>query len=156
MEIYTVSMFGHRYIDNYVSLENKLYDLVVDLLRNKEYVEFLIGRNGDFDQLAASVVKKAKRNYRDDNSALVLVLPGETAEYKKDEKLLSEFYDDIEICYESSRAYPKAAITVRNRHMTDRSDLVVFYVTDRSGGSYKTLKYAEETGRQIINLADKE
>lgn len=75
MEPFTISFFGHRRIENLVSVESKLIRIVRDLLKSKAYVEFLVGRNGDFDQLVSSVVRRAKREYRADNSSLVLVLP---------------------------------------------------------------------------------
>ena len=65
-EIYRVSMIGHRVVEDY-GIEEKLYELFWELLRTKEYVEFYLGRNGDFDILAASVIKRLHKNYRDDN-----------------------------------------------------------------------------------------
>ena len=47
MSIYTVSLFGHRYIDNVSDVEDKLDPIIENLLNTKEYVEFLIGRNGE-------------------------------------------------------------------------------------------------------------
>ena len=70
MDTYTVCFFGHREIDNPLEVEEQLYDIVLHLLESKEYVEFLVGRNGEFDQLVSSTVRRVKRNYRDDNSAL--------------------------------------------------------------------------------------
>ena len=74
MEIYTVSFFGHRQLDDFMGAERRLEKLIRELLAAREYVEFLVGRNGDFDQLAASTVLRLKRTVRDDNSSLVLVL----------------------------------------------------------------------------------
>ena len=71
----TVCFFGYREIYNLFELEEKLEEHIRILLESKEYVEFLVGRNGEFDQLVSSTVRRVKRNYRDDNSALVLVLP---------------------------------------------------------------------------------
>ena len=79
-EIYRVSMIGHRVVEDY-GVEEKLYELFRELLRTKEYVEFYLGRNGDFDILAASVIKRLQENYRNDNSALILVLPYLVSEY---------------------------------------------------------------------------
>ena len=73
-EIYRVSMIGHRIVEDF-DIEEKLYDLFCDMLRTKEYVEFYLGRNGDFDIMAASVIKRLKKNFRDDNSVMILVLP---------------------------------------------------------------------------------
>ena len=75
MNIFTVSFFGHRMIDNPFPVEEKLESLIRELLYSKEYVEFLMGRDGEFDQIVASTVRRCKRSVRDDNSALVLVLP---------------------------------------------------------------------------------
>ncbi len=38
-------------------------------------------------------------------------------------------------------------------NMVDRSDLVLCYIQHKNGGAYKTIKYAEEQGKTILNLA---
>ena len=75
MDIYTVAFFGHRYIENPFVVEDRLELLISDLLRTKQYVVFLVGRDGDFDQLVSSTILRSRRKFRDDNSALTLVLP---------------------------------------------------------------------------------
>ena len=62
------------------------------------------------------------------------------------------YYDEIEICEESSVKHFKAAFQVRNRHMVDRSDLTVFYVETNEGGAYQTMQYAIQQGKEHINL----
>ena len=135
MDTYTVCFFGHREIDNPLEVEEQLYDIVLHLLESKEYVEFLVGRNGEFDQLVSSTVRRVKRNYRDDNSALMLVLPYLTAEYENNHQSFHEYYDEIEICQDAAGGHYKAAIQVRNREMVDRSDLAHTKII-----SYKTKK----------------
>ena len=39
MEIYTVSFFGHREIDNAVQVERNLEEKITELIRIKQYVE---------------------------------------------------------------------------------------------------------------------
>ena len=56
MDIYTVSFFGHREIGNALELERKLEAKITELIQTKQYIEFLVGREGEFDILAASVV----------------------------------------------------------------------------------------------------
>lgn len=97
MEIYTVSFFGHRQLDDFMGAERRLEKLIRELLAEREYVEFLVGRNGDFDQLAASTVLRLKRTVRDDNSSLVLVLPYLTAEYVNNRDSFESYYDEIEV-----------------------------------------------------------
>ena len=152
MEVYTVSFFGHRHIDNPVCIDSELEKLIVRLLLEKEYVQFLVGRDGDFDLLVSSVIHRCKRTIRNDNSAHVWVLPYATAKYRKDKEAFHDYYDEIEICSGSSQSHPKAAFQYRNREMIDRSDLVVFYVQHNSGGAYQTMMHAQKEGKQIINL----
>lgn len=56
MQFFTVSFFGHRQIDNFFEIELLLEKLIRELMLSKEYVEFLVGRDGDFDQLVSSTV----------------------------------------------------------------------------------------------------
>ena len=154
MITYAVSFFGHRQIDNVFTIEEHLETIIRELLLSKEYVEFLIGRDGEFDQLVASTVRRCKRAVRDDNSALVLVLPYPTAEFLNNEQSFHEYYDEIEICAESAEKHFKSAHQTRNRSMVDRSDLVVFCVERNSGGAYQTMRYAKKVNANIINLSD--
>lgn len=154
MKVFTVSFFGHRQIDNVFVIEQCLQALIQELLISKGYVEFLVGRDGEFDQLVASIVRRCKRTIRDDNSALVLVLPYTTAEYRNNELLFHEYCDEVEICTEAVEHHFKSAHQIRNRFMVDRSDLVVFCVEHKSGGAYQTMHYAKKANANIVNLSD--
>ena len=48
----------------------------------------------------------------------------------------------------------KAAIQVRNREIIDRSDMVICYITHKSGGAYQSVQYAEKLEKRIINIAE--
>ena len=152
MDIFTVAFFGHRYIDNFFAVESKLEELIRDLLCNKQYVEFVVGRNGDFDQMVSSTVLRLKRNVRDDNSALRLVLPYPTAEFENNEDSFYKYYDEIEICEESSKAHFKSAMQIRNRNMVDRADLIICYIERHEGGAYQSIQYAKKMEKQVINV----
>ena len=153
MNIFTVSFFGHRMIDRPFPIEQQLEKLIRKLLTEKEYVEFLVGRDGEFDQLVSSSVRRCKRAIRDDNSALVWVMPYETAEYRDNEDAFHNYYDEVEVCGASAVGHFKGAHQKRNREMVDRSDLVVFFVERETGGAYQTMRYAEKNGKRYINLA---
>ena len=153
MNTYTVSFFGHRYIERGMEIENRLDKLLHDLITQNEYVDFLIGRDGEFDLMASAAIKRAVRIYGYGNAHFTLVLPYMKAEYRDNEKGYIDYYDDVEICDESSVAHPKSAIQVRNRSMIDRSDLVICCVQHKSGGAYTTIRYAEKQGKKIVNLA---
>ena len=154
MNIYTVCFFGHRYIERGTEISDRLDKLLHDLITQKEYVDFLIGRDGDFDLLASAAIKRAIRSYSYGNTHFTLVLPYMKAEYRDNEKEYLDYYDEVEVCAESSEAHPKSAIQVRNRSMIDRADLVVCCIQHKSGGAYATIRYAEKQGKKIVNLAD--
>ena len=154
LDVYTVSFFGHRYIDNISAIEDKLEPIIENLLRTKEYVEFLVGRNGDFDRIAASVIRRVKNRLDYGNCELILILPYPTAEYRENEEYFHQYYDDVEICYESSNSHYKAAIGIRNKSMIDRSDSIICYITNDNGGAYKAIQYAKKTFKDILNIAE--
>lgn len=150
---YTIAFVGHRYIDNPLQVQDRIEDIARDLIRTREYVEFLVGRDGDFDLAVASAIIRAKRGAGDNNSALVWVLPYDTAEFENNKEDYLNYYDEVEVCAESCSAHFKSAIQIRNRNMVDRADLLVCFVEKESGGAYQTMKYAEKQGKPIINLA---
>lgn len=149
----TVSLFGHRIIEDYNFVESKLYELLrIVMQKENREIEFLVGRNGDFDQMAASVIRKLKKETGNENVFLTLVLPYETAELRNNTESFESYYDSIEICEASAECSFKYAIVARNRDMIDRSDMVVVCVKNESGGAYQSLKYAEKNQKRIINL----
>ena len=154
MDIYTVSFFGHREVERVAVIESKLDQLLHDLITQKQYVEFLVGRDGEFDLLAASAIRRAVKQYGCGNTSIILVLPYMKAEYLDNKQSYLSYYDEVEICSESSNAHYKSAIQLRIRSMVDRSDLVVCCIQHKSGGAYKTVQYAEKQGKQVRNLAD--
>ena len=154
MEIFTVAFFGHRYIDNPFRIEERLEEHIYRLLAEKEYVDFLVGRDGEFDQFASSAVLRVRKQYRDDNSSLILVLPYARAEYLNNEESYHNYYSEVEISYEASKAHPKAAIQIRNREMVDRADLILCCIEREQGGAWQTIQYAIKQGKTVINLAN--
>lgn len=156
MNIYTVSFFGHRYIERGSEIESRLETLMHDLITQREYVEFLIGRDGEFDLLTSACIKRAIRENDHGNTHFTLVLPYMKAEYRDNEQEFLEYYDEVEVCAESAKAHYKSAIQIRNRNMVDRSDLVVCCIEHKSGGAYTTICYAEKQGKKIINIAEEE
>jgi len=139
-----------------LKVEELLEEQIRKLINEKEYVDFVVGRNGEFDQCVSSTVLRVRKNVRDDNSALVLMLPYPTAEYLNNEEYFHDYYTDVEISYEASKSHPKSAIQIRNREMVDRADLIICYVEHNEGGAWQTVKFAIKQGKNVINLAQNE
>ena len=152
LDIFTVSFFGHREISHFQEIEQKLETLIYDLLKHHEYVDFLVGRNGEFDQMVSSTILRVRKRMGLSNCSLILVLPYETAEFRDNEESFRAYYDEIEVCQSSCQAHYKSAIQIRNREMVDRSDLVVFCVERKSGGAYQTMRYAEKQNSDCLNI----
>lgn len=153
LDIYTVSFFGHRELPNMFALEDKLMSILREIINTHEYVEFLVGRDGDFDQLCSSCVRRAIADYATGNASLILVLPYERADYRDNKESFEQYYDEVQICYEASMAYPKGAIFKRNKNMIDNSNLVVCAV-EHDGGAARAMKYVKMKRKKIINLYD--
>ncbi len=148
MGIYTVSLFGHREIDNFRKINEALVPIIKELIYTKDHVIFLVGRNGEFDEYAASIIKSVRKEIGKDNSEIVLVLPYTVADIDYYEK----YYDGIIIPESVYGVHPKSAITVKNKWMVDRSQLVIVYVERDKGGACLAGKYAEKAGKKVINL----
>ena len=151
-QIYRVALFGHRDFCGHRTLEEHLYPLLKDLIRTKPFVEVYIGRNGEFDLYAATIVKRVQGAVGNDRSQLICVLPYPA----KDMKYYEEYYDDVMIPECIEKAHSKGAIAKRNRWMVEQADLIVCYVERQEGGAYTALKYAVKLGKQTINLAKKD
>ena len=148
-DIYRVAFFGHRRIYNIREIEEKLVPILKELILTKEYVEFYIGRNGDFDEFVASVIKRVQKQLDRGNNVMILTLPYTV----KDIEYYEDYYDEIVIPDAIGRAHPKAAITLRNRWMVDTADLVIAYIEHEEGGAYAAVKYAIKHNKSVINIS---
>lgn len=130
-------------------MDEALEKVIYDLLYGKEYVEFYVGRNGDFDIMVASAIKRVRKDFGNHNSSLILTLPYPV----KDMEFYEDYYDEIIIPVENKTHY-KAAITVRNQWFVDNTDLLIAYVINDSGGAYQCLKKAEKKKMNIFRLCE--
>lgn len=145
LDIYRVSFIGHREVDDFLFVEEQVYSIVSDLIRSKEYVEFYVGRNGEFDTLVASVIKRVKREIGEHNSSLILVIPYPVAEMEAYES----YYDEVEYPRELHKVHYKSAITKRNEWLVKKSNMLIAYVTRDYGGAAQCLRYATNRGIEI-------
>ena len=149
MQIYTVALFGHREVRDLKAIEEKLAPIVKELIQTQPYVVFLIGRNGEFDIAAASMIKGIQKVCGRDNSELTLVLPYPVA----DLPYYENYYDSVIIPDAVSGAHPKSAITLKNRWMVEQAELVIVNVERDKGGAYAAMRYAERLSKTVVNLA---
>lgn len=147
---YKVVLFGHRDFYGHRTLDKQLYPLLEGLIRTMPFVEIYIGRNGEFDIYAATIVKRLQNTLGKENNELICVLPYT----EKNIMYYEEYYDSVIIPQCVEKTHPKGAITKRNQWMVEQADLFVCYVEKKTGGAYRALEYAKKLGLRIINLAD--
>lgn len=139
-----VTFCGHSQIADKETIRKHLTEEIHNLLR-AGYRKFYLGGYGDFDNLAAAVLCELKEFYPDIERLLIIPYldrPFDTAEYD------GTLYPPLE------NVPKRFAISKRNEWMTDRSDIVIAYVSHDWGGAAKTLAYAVRRKKQIINLAE--
>ena len=108
-----------------------------------------MGRDGEFDTYAATLVKRVQKDYDDYHTIeFNLVLPYR----KKDMEDFEKYYDRVDI---PISAHPKLAITKRNEWMAEQADLIFCYIERESSGAYKAVQYARKLRKEVINLAEK-
>lgn len=150
MNTYKIALFGHRDICAHKAIEKSLRSLLGGLMREKTHLQIYIGRDGEFDIFAASVVKQIQEALGKESSEMILVLP-----YKrKDIEYLDGYYDSVIIPDCLCNLHPKSAISRRNRWMVEICDLIIGYIENSVGGAYAAVKYAKKLNKPLINLAD--
>ena len=148
-EIYKVSFIGHRRVDDFYFVEEQLDSIIGELIRTKEYVEFYVGKNGDFDTMVASAIKRCQKRFGKSNNSLILVLPYTVA----DMEYLEDFYDEIWIPDELHGIHFKNALSKRNEWFVNNSDLLIAYVLRDNGGAATCLKKATQSNLAVFNIA---
>ena len=160
ISVFTISFFGHRDFSEHLrlesleSLESILENILKKLLSEHEYVVFLVGRNGEFDQFVSSTIRKVKRDFCRSNSELVCVLPYETSEFKNNVESFLKYYDRVEIYAPVNNTHFKATISKRNVDMVSRSVLLICYVNRKKGGAYNAVVLAQKNNIPFINLSE--
>lgn len=61
MDTYTVSFLGHREISQPFLISERLEKVVREIIIKKEYAESIVGRGGEFDQLASFVIRRVEK-----------------------------------------------------------------------------------------------
>ena len=136
---------GHRFV--FQNINDKVREIITDLLENKGVTVFYTGHMGDFDELCESIVRNLKSCHR--NIKIYWVIPYYMKRINANKEQYSILFDEI-ISPDFGDVHYKQAIKMRNQWLVDNSDIIICYVK-QDGGAYKTKKYAEKTNIQIIN-----
>ena len=136
------TFFGHR--DCSDSIKPKLLAAIENLITEKHVTTFYVGNHGDFDRLAASLLRDLAVLCPDIKCYVVLAYLPTKAYNESYESIFPEGIEDV----------PKRfAINFRNRWMIEKSDYVITYVTRSFGGAAKAMSYAEKHRKHVIDIS---
>ena len=139
------TFFGHRNTPSKIA--PVLYSLLIDLIEDKNVVDFYVGNEGNFDHLVKRTLKNLKKTHPNIRYTIVLAyMPGKREAYQDDQDTI--YPDGLE------KSPPKYAIINRNMWMINRSDYVVVYVDRIFGGAANFKQRSEKKGKIVFNLAD--
>ena len=147
---------GHRNIPS--GMERKLFrvtEKIVETAIEDGYRFFGAGGALGFDTIAALVVLKLKERYPDIKLILVLPCLTQTKGWTKEDVAI---YEDIKrqadkVVY-TSQEYTRGCMHKRNRHLVNNSSLCICYLTEEKGGTYYTVKYAQENQLAVVNVVE--
>ena len=132
---------GHREASE--KLCPALYTAIEEHITKHNVTEFIVGKYGNFDKLAAKAVIEAKQQYPD--ITLSLLIPYHPA--KRPIQKPSGF-DEIYFPEGMEKVPPKAAIIRANRYIVDRVDYLIAYVWHPASNAYDLVEYAQKSNRR--------
>ena len=145
---------GHRYI--VASHKNRINELLVRAIRYcyaEGCREFYNGGARGFDLTAAEVFLALKDEMPD--ARLVMILPcanqdakWSSAESERFKRVL--YLADEVICM--SPVYYDGCMQVRNRELVSRSEILIAYLGQTTGGTAYTVRLAQSRGLRVFNL----
>lgn len=151
----TCCFTGHRDIPilQLPIIKSKLKKTIIEYIE-KGYCYFGAGGAMGFDTLAAQTVLKLKETYPQIKLILVLPCLTQTRGWKEtDVKEYERIKSLADKVVYTSQEYTRGCMFKRNRHLVDFSSLCIAYLTKDEGGTAYTVKYAKQSGLNIINLA---
>lgn len=151
----SVCFTGHRLIEK--KERERLTLLLLELLEDlysRGFRRFICGGALGFDTLAAQCVLTIKASCPEAQLILVLPCRDQPSRWKERDQILyrqiQEAADEVHILASS---YFEGCMQVRNRHMVDRSSLVLAYLKHMRGGTLSTVGYAVREKVHVLNLA---
>lgn len=147
---------GHRLIppQDEVMLRQKLYACINELHCAHAISTFYAGGALGFDTMAAQAVLKARDRYPDIRLVLVLPFEGQSKGWSEADRMI---YAEIKVAADDvvclAEHYFNGCMQQRNRFLVEHSSICVYYLTESTGGTAYTVKYAQKRGLAIYNLS---
>ena len=139
----TCCFFGHREVTH--NIREKLTAIIESLITEDNVTEFYVGHQGQFDNMAYSVLKELKSNYQHIRYTVVLA-------YMPD-SYIKEVYGEDTLFPNGMESVPRRfAISKRNDWMIQHSSFAICYVYKITGGAAKFREKAEKKGLRVVDV----
>ena len=142
MELKTCTFFGHR--DTPQSVKPLLQTVLCDLIE-QGVDRFYVGNQGNFDAMAAALLKELEQSRGIRFEIVLAYLPKERDPFFETHSILPEGIENVP---------PRFAIEYRNKWMIDHSDIVITYVRRSFGGAAKFKTLATKKNKTVIELSE--
>ena len=146
----TVALTGHRVLDGTLNKERLKSEILT--LINAKYDTFLVGMALGFDTVAFNILESIRKT---EKIKIVACIPcpeqsnGFDLYQKKEYERMVESADEKIIL---RPRYTRICMIKRNEYMVDNSSVLIAYVRENKGGSYKTKNYAIKKGIRVIEV----
>ena len=145
------TFFGHRYVSLSKEQEEKLKQIIIDLIQNHNVTNFWVGGMGDFDSIASKTIRNLKKDFPHIKLEYALAYIPTNKENYED---LKRHYDSVFCPQGIELGPPRFAICRRNKTMVLETDFLIFYVKTNFGGAYQALKIAKRNNKTFFNIAE--
>ena len=144
----TVVFLGHR--EGMREAEERIYNVIQQLLKENEKVNFMVGNQGEFDRAVHHCLRRLKSEQPEIVCEIILAyLPKQCNEDIIQPDILPTVYP------QGLENVPnRYTISKRNEWMLNQADTVVIYMNRNYGETARIYKKAKAKGLRIINLAD--
>lgn len=142
MELKTCTFFGHR--DTPQTVKASLQAVLCDLIE-QGVDRFYVGNQGNFDAMAAALLKELEQSRGIRFEIVLAYLPKERDPFFETHSILPEGIENVP---------PRFAIEYRNKWMIDHSDIVITYVRCSFGGAAKFKTLATKKNKTVIELSE--
>lgn len=145
---------GHRAIP-LADKENicaKLSEICINLITNYGVTDFVAGGALGFDTLAAIEILRLKSKYPHISLHIYIPCKNQTAKWKpKDVDVYNYIKENADsVVYITDSDYLPGCMQMRNRAMVNDAFFGIAYCTNTTSGTYNTVKYAREKGRNVF------
>ena len=151
----TACFTGHRILPK-KGIEKMLIKLnnEIDRLIEQGVTNFISGGAIGFDQIAASLIIAKKQQGM--NIALYFILPCIDQDKKwaqRQKELYNNLLNEADAVHYISKEYTDECMKKRNYYMVDNSSYCICALKYKVSGTGQTVRYAEEMGLRIVNVA---